>query len=338
MRDLIDTHYSVAQSRANAARVFVRSNQAFQHAWQAYEARRSAVEPQLAAARELAKTDRAAAMSKLLAMIPDTPQTWKRQWIEPIDADYPVAVELMKLASAAKDFRMYVHGMHALVGRREIKDTREVEQMRWFAFRNGSELYNLTVGLDKPRVERVKTLQDDVNKLIAAAVNSASIAWTGTTRGDVKHCSDAGVHSGAWCWEVPMSLQVHGRTATEHVRSSYTEAYNCVDTSRFYGWDPLTGVAQYYQTCQHRQRPIKEDVEAALGEDADPKLAGSSDRAGILGHVVKSGPGSITLENAVLVDFAALNPTAGENAALVFSPPERERMDETGAVAVVKAE
>lgn len=85
LRDLIETHYADPGARENAARPFVSSNEAFARAWQAYEARRADVTSQIAAARELANTDRAAAMQKLLALV-SQPGSSQRQWVEPSDA------------------------------------------------------------------------------------------------------------------------------------------------------------------------------------------------------------------------------------------------------------
>ena len=332
VRDLLEQHYPDPHNRANAARTFVSSNDAFEQAWKAYSARRTEVSAQLASARELAKKDRGAAMQQLFEMLGKA--SLKRQWIEPTDAEYPAAMELLKLAADAKDFRMYWHAVDALLVRRELTDAQDVERMRWFAFRNGDALYSLTVGLDQDRVKRVKELREQTDELQRSAMGVAMAAWTAWRERGLKHCAMPGVHAGDWCWETPeLYLKVSGRTATEHAKWTYQTPYDCIKTGEIQGYDPVSGKPEYAEQCRYRPVTINESIDATLAEDAPAALVGPSKMPSILGHVRKASSSGLVLDDAIVfAPIAAGKPNVNDH----YWPSEYEGMNGDGTVAIIK--
>jgi hypothetical protein len=339
LRELITSaHDGQPDAQARAGAPFLRSDEAFAAQWKGFEARRAEVDPAVAKARELAKTDRPAALRQLLALISEIAESAdgsrvRRQWVEPADAEYPACIAVLEIAAGAKDFRAYARAAHGLIGRRKITDDRETERMQWFAFRNERALSSLGGQMEPERKHKVEAIVNEVRKQEDAVIRAARVAWSVAKKLGLKTCRDDSLKTGDWCSDDVPRLEVRGRTATYRLDLAFAQPYDCRQTDRIEGIDPVTGQVRYEEQCQYRPRQIHEQIDVTLAEDP-PTWTANGTTTWILGRVTKTSPHPV-LADAVIPDlrFASLQMLMATR----WEVAEWEALDPSGEIAVTRA-
>jgi len=293
---------------------------AFARRWEAYTARRAAVKAAVARAAGLSRAGKHDAARKALEAVitpVDLDQERGRIKRRPasllvMDAELGALRALAELAARARTPRVLVDICTAYAGRRQVKDAAS-ERLIWFAWKVGRRFGGLGAG-QKSGASRAVSLAAD-------AAYRQTLAGGFLARGFFESMGEYGLRQarparrrsakpGQWALFDLRSgagalVTVTADRVTFKINRSWRIPYDCRETNKIDGINPVTGKVIYRKRCKHRVEKTKVSLKARLAAAPEPWAKERFARVWLLGKVKKAGPRWV-LTDASIADLRHL--------------------------------
>lgn len=292
--EMIAQKYEREDIRANLARLFTRSNQAFEVAWSAYHKRAAEVRAGLEEADALVRAGKLTeAQAAIVALVTRTPLdergrvASKRQLVEPRDAELVAIKGLAPVVNKTRDYHILTALAPELYVRRTPGTDKDAERWMWFAYRNGETFSNLGAG----QSAEVATFVTDKAALARKAAQEGpafgsglidSLALKRATFGQKKSAT-----SGDWIAARLDPPRFDGKKGTLKVDRVVDIPYACKD-GKVVGIDMVSGRFIHAPECKHKSERVKYTVAIALETEPAASLPRN---ALLIGKVEAGGPG-----------------------------------------------